>query len=361
MVLVHKKVNIPMIGIILAGGNDLGFWPLSSKSRPKPFIELGRGKTLLQNTIDRMLSILSPEEIVVLTGIKYREITENITRPLGIRALYEPMERNTAACTILAALWVEQKFGDTTIICLPVDHYIDHMETFKHACLTSIHAAIDMDGIGMIGIHTRFPSTRYGYIKAGDEIATGVKRVDAFVEKPNITDASVYAEKKEYMWNSGVFACKVGLILEEASRLLPDVYNPLKDLFPLASDQQDYIAALSRVYPDLPSISIDKGILERSKCPMYVVPCPSEWTDIKDIDTLDSVLPKDSKDNHVPPRSMVVEGKDVTILGDDTPVMTIGLSDVIVAHSDKGILVMKKGKSVHIEKVVGEAVKKGWI
>ncbi len=346
-----------MIGIILAGGNDLSFWPLSSQARPKPFIELGQGRTLLRITIDRMLSILSPEEIVVLTGIRYKDITENITRDLGIKVLYEPMERNTATCVILAALWAEQNLGDTTVIYLPVDHYIEHVETFKHACLTSIHAAIDMGGIGMIGVQTKYPSTRYGYIKAGDEVATGVRRVDAFVEKPDITNASVYAERKEYMWNSGVFACRVGLMLEEASQLLPGIYNPLKEIFPVAPGQ-DYITLLSRVYPELPAISVDKGIFERTTCPMFVVPCPSEWTDIKDIDTLDSVLQKDDRGNYVSSRSTVVDGRGVTILGDDIPVITIGVSDVVVAHSEDGILVMKKGMSRDLENIAGRVIKK---
>ena len=100
--------------------------------------------------------------------------------------------------------------------------YIEHVEVFKHACLTTMHTVMDK-GVAFIGIQTKYPSTRYGYIKAGKEIYPGVREVKEFIEKPDAQAASKYTESKEYMWNSGVFACRIKTILNELSNLIPEV------------------------------------------------------------------------------------------------------------------------------------------
>ena len=61
--------------VIMCGGVGSRFWPFSRTDMPKQFLDFfGTGRSLLQLTYDRMLPIVDPDNIILVTNSAYRDI-----------------------------------------------------------------------------------------------------------------------------------------------------------------------------------------------------------------------------------------------------------------------------------------------
>ena len=59
----------------MCGGVGSRFWPFSRTDMPKQFLDFfGTGRSLLQLTYDRMLPIVDPDNIILVTNSAYRDI-----------------------------------------------------------------------------------------------------------------------------------------------------------------------------------------------------------------------------------------------------------------------------------------------
>ena len=200
--------------IIMAGGIGSRFWPLSRTSRPKQFIDiLGTGKSLLQQTFERMEKICPAENILIVTSTIYRDLVlEQLPKVTSEQILLEPMRRNTAPCIAYATYKIQQANPNAIAIVAPSDHLILNEDKFVETILNAVEFAEKNEALLTLGIKPSRPETGYGYIQIDKPVKgySGLHKVKTFTEKPNLELAKVFMDSGEFFWNSGLFVWKIG-------------------------------------------------------------------------------------------------------------------------------------------------------
>lgn len=340
-------------GIIMAGGGGTRFWPLSRKETPKQLLNLSGKELMINETIDRITSVIPKKDIFIVTNHsqvgKMEEATK--TRIQKEHILSEPAARNTAACIGYAAMEIIKKYGDGIMCIFPADHFIKDELTFSKTLVSAINVAEKEDKLVTMGITPTFPSTGYGYIKY-DKVDTEGEafKVLEFKEKPDEETAKKYVESGEYAWNSGMFVWKASTILKYFEKLLPDIYENLKTMGD-AMDTSEEENVISRIYPDIRSISIDYGIMEKAD-DVVVIPAEFGWSDVGSWDNLGVLYEADDNGNIVHGNHIGVDTKNSVIYAKNKLIATIDVKNVVVVETDDTVLVCKKDKSQNVRKIV---------
>ena len=274
-----------MNAIVMAGGSGTRFWPASTESLPKQFLSITGDRSMLEETIARIAPSVPAERVTVIVGRGHEAVTRRLLGERPVEILVEPTGRNTAACIGLAALHWRRRDPSAPLVVLPADHYIARSEKFND--IVTIAGMLAREGsILTLGIEPTRPETGYGYIQMeveatgeGSRAGGACRRVVRFVEKPDLERAASYLVSGDYLWNSGIFIFTPETILEEIGRHLPDLAEGLGAI-DRAIGRPDYDDVLERVYRDLPSISIDHGVMERTERRVYVIKSDIGWSDV---------------------------------------------------------------------------------
>ena len=252
-------------GVILAGGSGTRLWPLSRSHRPKQLLTLHGDRSLLQGTVDRLLPLIPPERIIIMTERSHHEgIREQVPMVPAENVVVEPARRGTAGSLALAAATIRARDPNAVMSSVHSDAYIQDDAEFRRT-LEAAFAAADRTGqLVLMGIEPAFPSTQLGYIETGETIVEAdeypLRKVVRFVEKPDLPTAQQFLVSGRHYWNPGVFVWRVDVILEEFERLLPDIGRLVDEITARGAPDD----ALSRIYPTVPIDTIDVGILELS-------------------------------------------------------------------------------------------------
>jgi len=266
--------------VILAGGAGERFWPASRQAFPKPFLKVIEGESLLASTLARARSFADPGRIWIVAGREHARAVRVETALPPRRVLLEPMRRNTAMAIAYAAARIRSEDPDAVMVVLAADHVIPDGRAFRTAIRKAARAALEADVLVTLGIAPKRPDVGLGYIQRGPAAgpnAPGLYRVRRFVEKPSEKTARRYLGSGEYFWNAGIFAWSVRAILDELEDHVPDLHRALRPL--LASRRRPSAAQLRRIYRRAPSISIDVGVLERSRR-VWTLPVHFHWNDV---------------------------------------------------------------------------------
>jgi mannose-1-phosphate guanylyltransferase len=317
----------PITHVILTGGVGSRLWPLSRKSQPKQYLDIFDGKSLFEMTVERNTTMA--DKIMVVGNIDNYHLSKTILEKANTSYIdiIESCPRNTAAAIAFAAF---ASHPDDILIVTPSDHIIGDSAAYE----TAIQEAVAKASQGYIvtfGMVPTKPETGYGYIeREGDDVIS-------FREKPNQVTAIDFISKGNFLWNSGMFCFKAGVVLEELQAFQPEVYETSKRAWENnVNGKLDLELSLA-----IPSISIDYAVMEQSK-KIKVVASQFAWSDLGSFESVYEYLvtmghPVDENGNMV--------------IGSDKYTAFIGLKNTIFVSTDTANLLLKKEQAQEVKRV----------
>ena len=313
--------------VILTGGVGSRLWPLSRKSRPKQYLEIFEGKSLFEMTVERNSHLAN--KVMVVGNIDNHQLSGKVMDKTNTSYvnIVEATPRNTAAAIAFAAF---ASNPEDILIITPSDHIIDQMENYNQAISEAVSKANE-GFIVTFGVIPTKPETGYGYIEAeGDNVIS-------FREKPNETTAKEFIAKGNFLWNSGMFCFRASVLLEELKQFQPDVYEKSKEVWEACKEGfLDLDLSMQ-----IPSISIDYAVMERSK-KIKVVPASFSWSDLGSFESVYDYLvatghPVDANGNMV--------------IGCDSHTTFLGLRNIIFVHTGTANLILQKENSQDVKDI----------
>lgn len=344
--------------VIMAGGIGARFWPMSRTAHPKQFIDiLGTGKTLIQQTFDRFMTVCPKENVYIVTNEIYKEmILEQLPKITADQVLCEPMRRNTAPAIAYAAYKIREENPDANLVVAPSDHIILKEEVFTDVILSAINAVTKNDWLLTLGITPSRPDTGYGYIQYTDSDPfkedDRVRKVKTFTEKPNLELAITFLESGDFLWNSGIFIWSLKSIITAFDRHLPDVaslFDEGKGIY----NTEGEASFIDKIFPVCKNISIDYGVMEKAEN-VYVLASDFGWSDLGTWGSLFDIRDKDKNENAIVGDNVIAfDSKNCIVnMPKDKLVVMQGLDDYILVDNDDILLICRKKDEQNIREIV---------
>jgi mannose-1-phosphate guanylyltransferase len=344
----------------MAGGVGSRFWPMSTADNPKQFIDvLGTGKTLLQLTVERFGTLVSPENIWVVTNSKYAStVADQLPSVPRGNILCEPCRRNTAPCIAYVSWRIKSKDAKANIVVTPSDHVVMNVAEFQRVVGECMKFTCDTDAIVTLGMKPNRPETGYGYIQANLGARSlrnkEIYRVDSFREKPDLETAREYIKQSNYYWNAGIFIWNVNTIVNAFRMYQPSmarVFESMSAFYGTPKEQQ----VVDERFPECDSISVDYAIMEKAE-EIFVCPADFGWSDLGTWGSLRQQSHKDLYGN-------VCIGHDIKMYEShncivhttqERKVVVQGLEGYIVAEKDNTLLICKLSEEQRIKQFSDE-------
>lgn len=331
--------------VVLAGGGGTRLWPASRRRNPKQLLALGAraDESLLAATVRRLEAVVGGPQIWVVTAAE--QLAGVVAALPGVppaQILAEPVGRNTAAAIGLAAVRVAARDPDAVLAAVPADHAIGNEAEYRAVIGRALALAAAEDTIVGVGILPTGPETGFGYLEPGAPGPGGSRVVARFVEKPDRAHAERYVAAG-YLWNAGMFFFRARRILGEIARHLP----------PLAAGLSEIAAGapLEDVYPTLPSISIDYGVMEKTR-DLLVLTGDFGWSDVGSWSALADVRRADAAGNVSAGRLVAVDAHDNIVATDAGLVALVGVSGLVVVRAGNAVLVVPRDRAQDVRNVV---------
>jgi mannose-1-phosphate guanylyltransferase len=342
----------------MAGGSGTRFWPESRKDRAKQFLNIFGPKTLLEQTFARVKKVVPASRILVFTTSDKAAWAAKLLRIPRAQVIGEPAGRNTAPCAAWAASLVLRKDPSAVLGIFPADHFIKDEAAFAKA-LRAAYGQADEAGMPVtLGIKPDQPHTGYGYLEMAGKKAvvrgTPVFFLKRFHEKPGLARARAYLRSKKFLWNAGIFIWRADCLLETTRRELPAVF---KAAVKLAAGGLS-ASAVKKLFAEVPSVSIDHGLMEKLTGGILTVPVSMGWNDAGSWATLRRLLPVDRAGNLSLGNNILVESSGNVVRGTGRLIATAGLKDHVVVDTGDAVLVCPVSETESIRKIVLELQKR---
>lgn len=353
--------------VIMAGGSGTRLWPISRQNKPKQYIDLGQGKCMLLQTIERLYTFIPSERCHIITDQDQQDIMQKtLSSTTTPEVIYEPEGKNTAACITYSALLLKKRFGNCISCFIPADSMINNNTAYRAALEAAFHEAESgsaaSGGMIIVGVTPSYPATGYGYIKpcavpAGSDThpersGPDIRRVERFLEKPDAKQAEELYSSGEYLWNSGMVIGQTDFILEKVRQCLPELFKKLHDAV-------FGTAALNKAYGEIENISFDNGILE--KCSnIHVLKSSFGWDDIGSVDALDKIYGIDPDGNTVIGSYTGLDSRNSVFYSNKGLVAALGINDMIIINTENVLLVCPRDRVQDIKKLVAAVKQNGF-
>lgn len=340
-----------LCALIMAGGKGTRFWPISTEEKPKQFLNLVGEDTMLQMTYKRINKLVPEERIFICTGGKYISLVKEQLPQVGDRNIIRESEaRNTAPCIALSSLIIKKYYNNASMVVLPADHLINNDIQFIQIVKNGYgFLKLRKKSIVTLGINPNRPECGYGYIRVSNTKIRefdSIKKVQEFVEKPNLKKAKEYLEDGNYLWNAGMFLWNVEAILEKVKKYIPNTYEALNGI--LKCKEKDIDRFVEENYRITDKISIDYAILEKDD-DIYVIPSDIGWDDIGTWQAVERYKTKDEQKNVCLGRTSYIDGANNMVISSGKQIIVDGLSDIYVIESDDKIIVGLKNNIEEIK------------
>jgi mannose-1-phosphate guanylyltransferase len=337
---------------VIAGGSGTRFWPKSTSKKPKQLVSFeggGASTSLLAKTIERFEGLV-PEanRMVVTTQALARAVEETVPR---VKVLAEPQGRNTAPCVYWAARAVAARNPKGVLLIMPADHDIPKLEAFRSTIRMAAERAATHDELVTLGVKPDRPETGYGYLKVGASVGKdGCRKIEAFVEKPNLEKAKQFLKDGNYLWNGGMFLWRAEVILKAFDTHMPE----MKRAWEAAGGDAE------KAYPTMTATSIDFGVMEKaSNVVTYSLDCG--WDDLGSWTSLEGFGERHGKKTAdgtvLSGELLAIEGSGHVVDAPGKLVATLGVEDLIIVEHGQSILVARKDRAQDIRLIV-EKLKK---
>jgi mannose-1-phosphate guanylyltransferase len=353
--------------IIMAGGIGSRFWPLSRTKKPKQFLDiLGTGRTLLQQTFDRLRQVFPVENILIVTNADYEDLVSKQLPEINPKQiLLEPLRRNTAPCIAYANHKIQLLNPEAKILVAPSDHVILKEQDFLDVVRKGLDFVTASECLLTLGIQPNRPETGYGYIQInGDktriELNQSFRRVKTFTEKPDLPMAELFLQSGDFFWNSGMFFWSLTTIMKAFNNYLPDINQLFSEGAAWYNTDRE-AEFIGRVYPNCKNISIDYGIMEKAEN-VFVLCSDFGWSDLGTWGSLYDMLSQDEDRNSVTGSNVFVYNSQNCLINlpDNKLAVIQGLDDYIVVESDNILLICKKQDEQKIKNYVNDVrIEKG--
>lgn len=339
--------------VIMAGGVGSRLWPLSKPETPKQFIDIrGNGKSLLQETYERLKNICPKENIYIVTSDNLvKDVSLQLESIPNSNILGEPCRRNTAACIAYASYKIYKRDSEANIIICPADHYIGDIEIFKHNIEDGFRYVEKNDRIVCLGIEANSPKTEYGYIKKGEAIEESFFKVEKFTEKPNIEKAISFLEDGNYLWNSGIFMWNIKTFIKELEKHLPKLNNAFNTSIE-KFDSPEEKSIIEKIYSHIESISIDYGLIEKTNN-ITTLKVNFRWSDLGSWESIGQIQEHDKDGNSFNNQNSknLIDCKDCILNVDEgIKVSAKDLDGYLITMREGNILICKKNDNDAIKK-----------
>lgn len=357
-----------LIPVILSGGAGTRLWPVSRAARPKPFIKLDDGESLLQKTALRAAAVCDGP-ILTITNRDYYFLSRDeyaatrFRRPVSFDYLLEPAGRNTAPAIAAAAHAVRASHGDDAILLvLAADHLIQDVQAFNAAVATATQLAA-RGKLVTFGIPPTAPETGFGYIEAGaaETGAANARAVSCFIEKPPLAQATDYLASGRHFWNSGIFCFSVGSILAALEESAPELAQAMAACWQATAATAEPRVLDPELFARVPDISIDYAVMEPAAAQgrVSVVPAAFDWSDIGSWSALADTVKADERGNRICGEALLVDTENCYIQADNRIVATIGVDNLLIVDTPDALLVAHRDQAQEVRQIVGELKRRG--
>lgn len=329
-----------MTNIVLCGGSGTRLWPLSRTLMPKQFLRIFDNKSLFELTYERNAK-LCDKTLIISNQEQYFLILDQINTHKA-EYILESIPKNTAAAITISAFSLPK---DEIVLVSPSDHLIKNEKAYESAVCQALEFAKN-DFIVTFGIKPSYTETGYGYIHCeGNEVL-------GFYEKPNKEKAEYFIKEGAYLWNSGMFMFKTSFFLTQMKEFASEIYDKCLKAYQNAIKIDSLIKIRNEDMQDMPSISIDNALMEKTK-KIKIIKTDMGWSDVGSFSTLSKEL-QNENDNFINSRHKFIDCKNNFFYCQNNKkfIAAIDVENMVVVDTDDALLISKKDSTQKVKDIV---------
>jgi mannose-1-phosphate guanylyltransferase len=341
--------------VIVAGGVGTRFWPLSRMKKPKQFLPIVSHRTMIEETVERLLTRFPPKNIYTIANSEQTQMIKSLLPSLPAEnLLVEPQGKNTAPSLLLATAKIYLQNSKAVIVSLPADHLIKKSTLFLKKLEAAAEAAARGAYLVTFGIRPAYPATGFGYIQFSEKNPVRIQAesfytVKKFKEKPELKKARIFLEKGNYYWNSGMFLWQADVFPAKLEKFAPSLFPYWKRILDALKNNNE--PAIATIFEEIPSISIDYALLEKAEG-ILMAEGNFGWSDVGAWSSLAEIWPKDKEGNAIKGEGLILESKKCLVYNPKKLTALVGVKDLIVVETEDALLVSHKGQDQKVKDIL---------
>ena len=348
--------------VIMAGGAGTRFWPLSRKKKPKQFLPIVSDKTMIEETVHRLLAKVPSNNIYTIANLEQTQAITGLLPDIPEEnLLVEPQGRNTAPSLMLATASIYLQNPKAVLAALPADHLIKDPSLFLKKLEAGAAAAVKGENLITFGIPPSYPETGYGYIRFSPEkpidfLDEPFFPVQEFKEKPEYEQAKNFLEEGNYFWNSGMFLWQADIFVQKLEKHAPSMFIHWQKILDALKNKDE--AQIASIFEEIPSISIDYALMEKAEG-VLMGKGTFGWSDVGAWSSLADIWPRDKQGNTLRGESIILDSQNCLLYNPLKLTALIGVKNIIVVDTEDALLITQKNMDQKVKEVVEKIKQKG--